>query len=219
MHVLASATLTFAAWFIFVLLGFLSAALLVSWAITRLIPPHQERIPRHLAILAGLVTSIMASAPAALQVGAAEAVLALGDSMAARRTVILLPFQDSGGFGPALARLRDQMRFEVQEIRTLGIVRYSIRYIALGTVTEGIETVRAVNQSMAGEGERPGKPLRYAWADARPALAHIVLRKIAGCVVFASLHWGLMVAGGLLLILISRGELVRVSRAVQGDSR
>lgn len=214
MDALVSVAATFAIWAGLVVAGFVSAALVVAWVVVRFIPPRQERIPRHLVVVAAVASALMAAGPAALQIGAIQSLLSFGDSILEARTVILTPFPGSVGSDSAFDDLTRQIRQEMRQLRELGLVRYSIRYIALGPVMEGVHVVRVTRQTFASNVALNREAMRTAWNETRPALSRVATQKIAGSILFATLYWFLMIAAGMILILVSRPELVRVSRAI-----
>lgn len=207
---------TFVIWAICVILGFLASGALIGLLIVRWIPPGQERIPRHLAFVLCLISAGMTAGPAAFQIGATKAVLAIGDAWASGRPRMLLPSfkRDTPN------QLLEDSRREIKEAQSVGYMKYAIAYIALGPITDGIQTVRslakAYHETQRTNARTPEtEKIRHAWLRARADLEKIAQRKIAGSVLIALAYWIGMVLLGVLLILVSRRELKRISKAME----
>lgn len=213
--IVLSALGTFAIWAIIILGSFIVSGAILGLSITRWIPPHQERMPRHLAFSMCIASAILAAGPAAFQVGATQATLALGDAWAFSEPRVITPkFGDDW-----YARLVAEVRQEIEEIKKVGVLEYAVSYVALGSIRDGIQTVRSLAQGYNEAGRWKKnifelERIRHAWMLARADLAKIARRKIAGSLLFALAYWAGMIALGGLLILVSRSELKRISRAI-----
>jgi hypothetical protein len=208
-----AASTTLLTWFLTTCGGFAVAGWLIGWCGQHLIPEGQTRLPRSLFVTTLVGTGLVVGAMAGLHIAEAEAVLSMGDSLAAERPVVSSPFPDpSVGLSGGLVELRGAVGTEIHIIATGGFLPYVVGHVTFGQWYDPIVTTVAMVQAyrVAPAHVGPiGAQIANTWARARPALHAQVLRKMAGWMVVALVLFGSVVFSAFALIAVAWADMHR----------
>lgn len=222
---LSSGVITLLLWLVVVLAVFLVVGIGVAWAVGRVIPKNQERLPRKHWMMATIILTFLIGLHAGLNVGIPQGLLAFGDSMVKHETVVLspLPHTEAGQNFWATAedsynRLRTAIDKERNWMRSEGIWQYAIGHLILDALYEPTLVVVEVGEKYWKQQKRSNEQivsaqrLQRAWVSARPDLDEVALRRIAASILIGTLYMLLLFVVGVLLVALSWKKMYASAR-------
>jgi hypothetical protein len=209
---LGSGLATFTLYFLLVLLGFALLGFSFGWQLRRLLPENRDRLPRKVWVAACIIASLTTGALSGVDVGGIHGVLAMGDSLAEERFVLLHPLsgKGEGGAGGRFHHLEASLEAEIREFRGWRWVPYAAGNLLLGSWFDPLVMAAKLGRSYLAADPAPAaapRTLRTAWEAVRGDLAGSALRKIAFSLITGVFTLIGLVLVGALALLVSWKEL------------